>query len=593
MKRERITLSAAIFLTALLAQTALAEKTVAHITVHKTVREGPRPFTIFGDPGSLTLRRYVVRLAAAARDTNIDAVAISIDQPELNWSQVYELRAAVERIRKAGKPVWFYLEQADSKHYLLATAGDHVYLSDGGGLALVGVDATMVFVKGLMDKLGVRADVVQAGKFKGAAEPFTQTQPSEELLGQVRRLVDGQFEQLVAVAASSRRIEPARMRELIDRGPFLAQAALEARLIDRVGTRAEMLADMQKRLGGAVTVRNNYGLSQAPSVDLSSPLDLIKLLMTKALSTAEEKRIGLVYIDGVIASGRSEDGLFGGRSIGSDSIRTALDRARTDDGVAAVVLRIDSPGGSAIASDVIWQAVRRLAQTKPVVVSVGGMAASGGYYIASAGPTILAEPASIVGSIGVVGGKVVLGGLFDKVGINTTIVSRGQHATMFNIAQPFTDPQRARVEQLIGQIYQTFLDRITTGRGEKIQDIKAVAEGRVFLGETAHKNGLIDRIGGLGDAIALAAGQAKIEAYQVEIMPAPKTLLDVLREVFDGGGDGSLQISQRALLGGDDLELIARLMPRQLRLLSRQLIMLNLLSSEQVLTAWPVACELN
>jgi protease-4 len=557
------------------------------------VREGPSAFSLFGDSGKATLRSYLTRLAAAAKDGNVDAVIITFDEPQLGLAQVTDLRAAVESVRKAGKPVWFFVEQPDAAQYMLAISGDQVYLDPGGGVQLVGVNATMIFLKGLLDKIGAQADLIQIGQFKGAAEPFTRTEPSKELKGEITRLVDGLYDQLVSTIASSRKIEADKVKPLIDKGPFAAEEALEAKLVDRVASRQDMLADLEKKLGEKVAIKNNYGLSTGTKLDLSNPFEILKMLVSETPAGTTGSRIALVYIDGTIVSGQSEDGLFGGRSIGSESIRKALDKARVDEGVKAVVVRINSPGGSATASEVIWQALHRVAQVKPVIISVGGMAASGGYYIASAGQTILVEPSSIVGSIGVVGGKVVLGGLFDKIGVSTATVSRGEHAGIFSVTQPFTESERKHIDAMMQKTYKLFLDRVKAGRGDKVDKIDEVAQGRIFLGDAAIKNGLADRVGGLDDAFTLAAGQAKVESYKVEVVPEPKTLFDVIRKMFDGDGDNELAEWQQSVLGSSDprMQLLGRMLPAELRQVSRQLIMLRQLQSEQMLTAWPVACE--
>lgn len=566
---------------------------VAHIRLAGPIGEAPPTFSLFGGSDRPSLRTLVGRLESAASDAKVHAVVLALDQPEMNASQMLELRAAIAKIRAAGKPVWVYFEQADAIQYQLAAGADRIAVSQGGEVGLTGLHGSLVFFRGLLDKIGLQADLVQIGKFKGAEEPFTRTEPTPELLGEINRLYDGLFDQMVATIAAGRKLAPAKVKDLIDHGPYLADDAREAKLVDAVVNRAEFMAELRTQLGGEVALVNNYGVSAAGKLDLSNPFALFKLLAADVKpAPAAASRIGLVYIDGMIVSGKSEQGLFGGRTSGSETLRKAFDKAADDAGIQAVVVRIDSPGGSALASEVIWQSLHGLAQKKPVVISVGHMAASGGYYIASAGGQIIAEPTSIVGSIGVVGGKVILRGLFGKVGISTTEISRGGNAAMLSTMTPFTEAQRKLVSGQMDKVYQQFLLRVKDGRGKRITKIDDVAQGRIFLAPQAKENGLVDQLGGLNEAIASAAAKAKIDTYEVQVMPAAKTLIDVLTHMFDGDDEAvSLADWQRSVLGTPQIELLNKVLPVQLKQLSNQLILLRQLRTEQVLAAWPIGVE--
>jgi protease IV len=250
--------------------------------------------------------------------------------------------------------------------------------------------------------------------------------------------------------------------------------------------------------------------------------------------------VALVYVDGMVVEGEGSDGVLGGSLASDGAIRKAMRMALRDPSIKAVVIRIDSPGGSALASEAAWQAIRRVARVKPVVVSVGNMAASGGYYIACAGERIFADPSAIVGSIGVVGGKLALGGLYQKLGITTETFSRGANAGIFSSAEPFTADQRLMMKNMMKQTYDQFVDRILTTRKGRIAEIDKVARGRVFVGEKAVELGLVDEIGGIEKAISYAADRGALgKEYEVRILPGPKTLADII----SGGAETRTLIS--------------------------------------------------
>ncbi|MCG3177736.1 MAG: Protease 4 [Phycisphaerae bacterium] len=576
------------------AQAQQAAKSVAHIKVSGQITEGPAMFDLFARRDAQTLRSYLDRLAKAAGDKSLDAVVLTIENPQMGYSQMIELRSAVRKVRDAGKPVWVYMESAEAPQYVLATAGDQVWLAPAGGLDLVGLRMEMVFIKSLLDKIGVQADLLQVGEFKGAREPFTQDKPSPELTGELNRMLDGLWDRMARDIGEGRGLKKGEVEKLIDDGPYLADDALKARLVDQVGTRAQMTEALGKRLGGEVNYDSRYGLPQRGlGIDLSNPFALFKLLMTKGPAVASPNRVALIYVDGMIVSGESKEGLLGGHTCGSESLRKAIERARNDEGVKAIVVRIDSPGGSALASDVIWQAVKRAAKVKPLVVSVGDMAASGGYYIASAGPVIFAQPTSLVGSIGVVGGKVVIGPMLAKIGVSTATLSRGVNANLMSMDRPFTDAERARVQKLMERIYGQFVEAVKEGRGQKIKDIDKVARGRLFLGAEAMDNGLVDREGGLADAIRFAAGQAKLDAFDIEVLPKPKTLLDLISGSLSGQAAVADWARQVLTMQAGSLGALREMAPWQLRRAAALLTLLGELRGEHVLAAWPLGLEIH
>jgi protease-4 len=301
------------------------------------------------------------------------------------------------------------------------------------------------------------------------------------------------------------------------------QRGLVDALVDVDGLR-DLLA---RKLDGEINLIRDYGLDADEPIDFSNIFTLFASL-TRKPPPQEGPAIALIHAQGMIVDGESGTGLFGGASVGSATMREAFRIARRDDRVKAVVLRIDSPGGSALASEAMWQAARRLAAEKPLVVSIGSMAASGGYYLASAGDHIIAEESSIIGSIGVVGGKFVLGGLYEKLGLTTETFSRGDNADLFSSQRPFTDQQRRMVTRWMRSTYEQFIERVMSTRKEKIRNIDQVARGRVFLAGEALELGMIDALGGLSAAMDHAAEQAELDEYDVRVLPEPKTLADLL-----------------------------------------------------------------
>ncbi|HYO09874.1 MAG TPA: signal peptide peptidase SppA, partial [Tepidisphaeraceae bacterium] len=343
--------------------------------------------------------------------------------------------------------------------------------------------------------------------------------------------------------------------------------------------------------GQKIELLHDYGQPEREQVDFSNPFALLASL-GKQKEASGKPRVALIYVDGVIQDGDGGAGLFDGDgAAGSDDLRKALREAARDEEVRAIVLRIDSPGGSALASEVIWQAARRAAERKPLVISIGSMAASGGYYIASAGDHIFADPAGIVGSIGVVGGKFVWKDLYAKLGLSTETFSRGRNADLFSSSHPWTDRQRKLVTGWMKQTYDQFTQRILSTRGGKIKHIDDVARGRIFSARQAKDLGLIDEIGGLQQALAHAADQADLAdgQYEVKTLPEPRTLADYFGGGAGGGGgaDPDAAWRLRPSLGADAL--LPLLDGPSRRLVGQQLRALRLLQKHPVMLVAPFA----
>ena len=557
---------------------------VAYFNLNRPVEEKPADFSLFGDDGSLTLRSLLERLNQARQDADVKAVLITLSaQSGVNYSQAQELRGALAAIVKAGKPVFVYADGYDTPTYTMATGADHVCMLQGGEIEIPGVGMEVTFLKGLFDKIGVKADYVQIGEYKGADEEYTRTEASEELKGELTRLTDSLYRQIVGGISHYRHISPDKVQAMVDETIVTGDAAKERGLVDHLIDEDDLRPLITKTVGRDIDVISDYGRSARDPIDLSSPFGLFALLTRRSQPAADKPTVAIIYAAGVITDGEAQGGLFEESGVGSETMRKAFRAASRDPDIKAVVVRIDSPGGSALASEVMWQAARHCAEKKPVIVSVGGMAASGGYYLASAGDKIYADPSAIVGSIGVVGGKFVLKDLFDKLGLHSETFSKGRNAGLFSMSEPWSDRQRQMVTSWMKQTYVQFTQRVMKMRGDKIKDIDKVARGRIFLAPQAKSLGMIDEIGGIDDAIAYAAKKGNLEegSYEIRILPQPKTLGDILT---GNGADAAMPFRPKIQVNEPLLQGLAPIFAKGL---GRQLQMLQLLQDRPVVLVAP------
>jgi protease-4 len=478
-----------------------------------------------------SLRTLVESLERAADDPRVSAVVLRVSiLPDSGWATVQELRDAVGRFRRSGKPAYAHLEFCGNKEYYLASGCDKVYAIPSAILEVTGLRSEVSFFKGTLDKIGVQAQFEGVGKYKNAPNQFTErgfTAPHRE---QMDALLDSLYGQFVAALAQGRKRTPEEIEAIIDAGPYDGPSALRAGLVD------ELLYQDQvdSRLKGAsrLTPGRYAKASRGFGID-------------------GRPKIALVYVVGDIIPGRSQTSPLGGGFAGSDTVAEALKEAREDDGVRAIVLRVDSPGGSGTASEVIWREVALARQKKPVVVSMGDVAASGGYYVAMGSDGIVAEPGTITGSIGVFGGKFSLQGLYDKVGISKEVLTRGRHANLFSSYRPWSDEERARIREMMVSFYKDFVTKAAEGRHKTYEDVDSLAQGRVWTGAEAQRNGLVDRLGGFAVALDLAKEKAKIdkgEEVRLLILPEHKSIFEQLLERQDDGLQTALPADVRALL---------------------------------------------
>ena len=462
----------------------------------------------------LTIRRtrlpdLLDGLKRAASDDRVRALVVKVGGSRIGLAKVQELRDAVLEFRQSGKLAVAWSESfgdfvRGNVPYYLATGFDRVYLQPSGTLGLTGVAVEQVFLHGALERLGIDFQSAKRHEYKSAADQLTETGFSPPAREAAARLAESLTEQLAAAIAAGRGLTVEHSRALLARGPFLAQQALSERLVDGLLYRDQVYEQVRKEAGADATLlylqryRRTHSISDLPR-RLGSGV--------RELTPGQPERfVAMIYAHGAIRSGRSGRGGPGGGGMGSDTVAAALRAAAADEGARAVVLRVNSPGGSATASDVIWREVVRVrAAGKPVVVSMGDVAASGGYFISAPADVIVAQPATITGSIGVILGKPVLQELFERVGVSTDLVADGAaNATMFSSSRPFSDADWSRIDEWLDAIYADFTEKVASGRRMDIGRVHELARGRVWTGADAVANGLADQTGGMREAIAVA-----------------------------------------------------------------------------------------
>ncbi|MGW0192442.1 signal peptide peptidase SppA [Nonomuraea sp. NPDC003201] len=439
-------------------------------------------------------------LRRARQDSRVKALVVRIGGNPLGLAMVQELRQAVIQFRASGKLTVAFSETfgefgGGTVPYYLATAFERVYLQPSGDVGLTGVALEQRFVKGALTKLGVGYEAGQRHEYKTAVNTFTQdhmTEPHRESMG---RIVESVTDSLSAGIADGRRLDPGKVRELIDRGPFTASEALEAGLVDGLAYRDEVYEQVKQAAGDDSHLLYVSRYARGAAV--------------RKLPHPTADGIALIHGTGMIRTGRSgRSPLGGGGAMGSDTISAAFRAARRDEHVKAVVFRVDSPGGSYVASDTVWREVTLTRKVKPVIVSMGDLAASGGYFVAMAADVIVAQPGTLTGSIGVYGGKPVVAEMLEKIGINSEMVASGANAGMFSTSRGFSPEQWDRVNAWLDRIYDDFVGKVAASRDLTRERAHELARGRVWTGADAHASGLVDELGGLEDALVLARKRA-------------------------------------------------------------------------------------
>ena len=486
-----------------------------------------------GQPQSLG--SLMAQFRKAKVDKRITAVLLDIDMSEAGWAKSEEIRGAIEDFRTSGKPVYAYMETGLNKDYYIATACDKIFVPPPGELFTIGLAADVMFFRGSLDKLGVYPDMYQIGKYKSAGDTFTQKQMTDAHREYINSLLDDLYGRYLEGISKARKKSVDEVKALIDNAPYSAAKAKEAGLIDGALYHDDVEKELKKRLG----YKETDDLHIARGGDY-------KQITQESLGLNKGDKIAVVYAAGDITSGKSTFSGNGEETIGSDSLVKTINDVRDDRSIKAIVLRIDSPGGSGLASDIIWRAIEAAKAKKPIVVSMSDVAASGGYYIACNANKIVAEPSTITGSIGVVGGKPVVKGFYDWIGVSNEYVLRGKNAGMFRETEKFSDTERAKFQEFLKNTYEDFTSKVAKGRGKEQAYIDSIGQGRVWTGYQGKERGLVDEYGGLDKAIELAKQLANIPAdkgIERVVLPQPPTFFQQLMDVDDESGD---QVSAEA-----------------------------------------------
>ncbi|MFV0445607.1 MAG: signal peptide peptidase SppA [Planctomycetaceae bacterium] len=580
-----------------------AGKTIPVFTLKGQLAEKPASEDFpFGPRDVESFRELVARIDKAADDAKVPAVVLFHDGASIGYAQLEELRHTIDRLQAKGKKVYSHSDWTMTGGYALLAQADRLSMTPTGYLFITGIYGEQMYVRGLLDKLGVQPDFVTCGEYKSAAEMFMRSGPSPKAAEMYGWLYDGLYDALISHIAAGRQVDAAKAKSWIDTGLYSAETAQKEGLIDAVEHRDQFVAELKKEFGDDVTFDKKYGRKSQPTVDFNNPFAVMQfymqLLAGPQTTRSTKDSIAIVYVEGSIYPGSPEPGTFGAtEGAYSDPIRKALDKAAEDDTVKAVVLRVNSPGGSAVASEVIMRACQRVAAKKPLVVSMGNVAASGGYYVTLASKQVFADQGTITGSIGVLGGKLATTDMWSKIGVTFNPIERGARAGMLGTGKAFSTDERAHFQQWMDEVYEVFKQHVTDIRGEKLKKpIDELAGGRVFTGQQALEFGLVDRIGSLQDAVVAAAKDAEIEKYEIRVIPRPENFIEVLLSDLSGQGDGDdkQRLSLRSP-GGDGSSLwdaaaplLQGLDPERVRLVQQALDQLDLLQSEQVLMTAPV-----
>ncbi len=538
---------------------------------------------LFQPPASRTYVALARSVERIVDDPDIGGAFVKIGGASLDWAQTEELGALFEKVKKKGKPVVCHAHVLSNSSAALALRGcSRTWLSPAGEADTVGIAAQVMYMRGLFDKLKVGVDFLHVGKFKSGAEPFTREGPSEaareSLTETLRAIRDAWLDQATQAG------KPASVRAALEQGPWSPNEAKAHGLVDAVGFESEALVDA-KKLSKAERVKVSYGAGSGGS---SGPdiAEILRVISGSNQSSTSRPHVAVIPAEGSIsmdAGGPLESG-----GITARAITKTLRRLKNDDTVKAVVLRIDSPGGSALASDLIWHELRELKKKKPLVVSVGGMAASGGYYMACAADRIIAEPTSIVGSIGVFGGKIVLSSALEEVGVHTETFPASPEpgaAARAAAQSPFStwdDATRERIRASMQSVYDLFITRVSDSRKMPREKVEEHAQGRIWSGKQGLERGLVDQLGGVTDAVRHARKLAELPDDSPVTVEGDQ---DSLLEMLLVGEDANQEQVQQALAAYRERSLVIRGLPVELRRYASALG--PLASGERVVAALP------
>ena len=519
-------------------ETVITKNTLLHLRLDKPIvdRAPSMKFTFdLSGPGKMTgLNELLDNIRKAKHDENITGIYLDLTDIPAGISTLEEIRDALMAFKTSGKFIWAYSESYSQRAYYLASVADRVFLNPEGSLEFKGLAAELTFIKGLLDKIDVKMQIIRHGKFKAATEPLFLEKMSPENRKQITELINGIWNKMVADISESRKISKSSLSAIADSLKIETAAdAVKAGLVDQLVYKDELIREMKKKMN----VAESKKLSTVSDASYTS-------VPEKRKQGLSSEKIAVIYASGSIGSGEGDD-----ESIGSERISKAIRKAREDEKVKAIVFRINSGGGSALASDVIWREIDLARQAKPVVASFGDVAASGGYYIACAASRIVANPTTLTGSIGVFGVVPNMEGLFSKkLGITFDRAMTNPNSDYISVVKPLTPYQEKKIQKDVDHIYDVFTGKVAEGRKISKAQVDSIGQGRIWNGIDAQRIKLLDEFGGLTRSVELAASMAGIKDYRLISLPEQKEWFEeLISELM--GVDPSSKI--REILGPD------------------------------------------
>jgi len=488
-------------------------------------------------PKLQTVKQYIDTFEKAGDDSEVGGIILHISDPQLGWAKLHQLRRGIKDFRKEGKKVYAFLSGDSFQGYLLACACDQINLAPSSSLMMTGLRVEAWYFKDLLSRLGMQVDVVPIGKYKNAAETFTSDSMSETTREMLVSIMDDFQDQIATILHEDRGITTDSLQAIIDEGPYTALEAVDKKLVDSIKYEDEIYEEIEEGLTRYLKVVRNYGKPKPKAPEFN----FFSLLFPKQsipVQSEQKRKIAYIVASGTILPGERSDYPFDENVIAADELIKHIHECAENDNYLAIILRVESPGGSAAASDLIWRELMEARKEKAVVASLSNVAASGGYYIAMGADKIIAEPGTITGSIGVISAKLVIGDTLDKIGIKREVISYGKNSGMFSAATPFSDSERAALRKISLDIYDSFVTKVAESRNMDKDDVLKVAEGRVWTGRQAKEINLVDQIGGIEDAISLAkklAGISPARNIDIEIYPRQLGILDFIQEILTGG----------------------------------------------------------
>jgi protease IV len=514
----------------------------------------PLPFV--GSPTPVTVHELWHGLQKAGSDSRIKGVLLIADRVDAGWAKLQQIRSDLLAFKKSGKPLVAFLRSAGTREYYLASAADKIFISPEDFLDMKGLRAELSYYKKTLDKLGVQVEIEHIGKYKDAGDMFTETSMSPETRQVLDTVLDSVYSHLIETIAIGRKRTPGEIRAILDEGPFTAKQAQAKGLVDALRFEDQVYGDLKSQLKQSEITKLGHR-------------DYVRAIAGSDRDV--RKRIAWIVGEGAIVRGSGEDAMGSDEGFSSGAYISMLRKVANDRDINGVILRIDSPGGDAFASDEILREVMLLRQKKPLVISMSDAAASGGYYVSMTGDPILAYQNTITGSIGVLYGKVNLRGLYDKLGVQKEMLTRGRNAAMDTSYGPMTPEARAKLRSMLEEFYRSFVSKAAESRHKKYEELESLAQGRVWLGWQAREQGLIDEIGGIDRAVELIRKKANISpGDKVRLVPYPpkRSFWEQYLKTTD---DSIVESRVKELFGGMDYRPwldggIMRLMPFQIHI---------------------------